>query len=331
MLSIIAYGVLLVEFVTLNDGETTKMVLNILNHIINGLFTFAAVLNLPVRIVRLKCLFMKRSIPFVRQISAVGNFLQLEKTSTNEEEAGSQLIFDHLSWGTQHIILQALLWNSLFQIINQVFRCVYYSYEMTVNLPGRILVNTFFPLAILASVIAALIQAVAESRFLKENSLRKKQSGCKKQLVEFWRCLWKVQTEGKMVLARQFNKRVPDGIRNIINNLSPRLVGDFGSWSESLEELQEALKESDSEVFAMSNELYPNQKQQFYAEPDLDVNVLSLGDGLQNQSRTFDMYKEYPLEQSDEDLGGHMNPEHDATEGMIIISLTSPIAPYSVV
>merc|ERR1719193_2054073 len=111
-----------------------------------------------------------------------------------------------------------------------------------------------------------------------------------------------------MVLAHQFNKRVPNGIRNMIIDLSPRLVGDFGSWSDSLEELQEALKESDSEVFAMSHEFDQSPKQQIYAEPDLDVNVLSLGDSFQTQSSTFDIYKEYPLEQSDEDLGGHMNP-----------------------
>jgi len=106
-----------------------------------------------------------------------------------------ELIFDRLEWNTKHLILQALLWNSLFQIINQVFRCIYYSYELANTYPGNIFVNVFFPLAILASVIAALTQAVAEKHFRERYSLGKEPNNFKKTLIEFWHNLWKDQTE----------------------------------------------------------------------------------------------------------------------------------------
>jgi len=191
------------------------------------LFTFAAVLNLPVRVLRLYRLYKIRNVPFVRQITDLLTFTNMARTSTLDVTAENQLIFDHLSWNIKCVILWALLWNSLFQIINQVFRCVYYSYDMTARLPGKIWVNTFFPLAIFASVVAALIQAVAENRFREENSLKKEPTGCKKHMIEFWYNLWKVQTEGEMEVARRFSQRVPgQGINGRYINLAARVMDD---------------------------------------------------------------------------------------------------------
>jgi len=51
--------------------------------------------------------------------------------------------------------------------------------------PGKLYVNLFFPLAILAGIIAAMIQAVAENRFREEHSLARKPNNCRKTLVEF--------------------------------------------------------------------------------------------------------------------------------------------------
>merc|ERR1719317_13842 len=156
--------------------------MNIAIQIVNALFSFAALLNLPVRCRRLCKLYKKwpedvgdyHSRQVTIELFNTGN-REFTSQSTEAWAWESELIFDRLRWSTKHIILQALLWNSLFQIINQVFRCVYYSYELTARLPGKIWVNTFFPLAILTSIVAALIQVVAENRFLRENSLRKKQ------------------------------------------------------------------------------------------------------------------------------------------------------------
>jgi len=327
VLSITAYGILLVGLLTLNDGETTKMVLNIVNHVINGLFTFAAVLNLPVRIVRLKRLFMNRNNSVVRKITIISNFFELERTTTEQDQAASQLIFDHLAWGTQHMILQALLWNSLFQIINQVFRCVYYSYEMTAKLPGKIWVNTFFPLALLASILAALIQAVAENRFLRENSLNKKQSNCKKNLVEFWHNLWKVQTEGEMALARKFDNHVPGLVRNSILDLDPRLLEEFIDYSGSLEELQEFDEKPNADSISIEQELDHKRERQRFKESNLGVHFLYLGCTSEKRSKIYDLDKELVRRQNNKMLSEQSKSGHDAvTEMTTIITLNSPIS-----
>lgn len=228
VLSIIVYGILLVEVLTLNDPETTEMIMNIVIHIINGLFTFAAVLNLPVRCVRLCKIYAKRSeIKFRRSVTVslfASRDTKLTTMSTEKWEEESALIFDRLSWCTQHTILQALLWNSLFQIINQVFRCIYYSWELSNTHPGNIFVNAFFPLAILASLIAAMIQAVAENRFRSRYSLGKKPNNCEKTLVEFWHNLWKMQTEGEVALAQQFDNTSTLNIHNKLVDLRQRTV-----------------------------------------------------------------------------------------------------------
>jgi len=327
VLSITAYGILLVGLLTLNDGETTKMVLNIVNHVINGLFTFAALLNLPVRIVRLKCLFMKRNKRVVRKITVLNDFFELERTTTDQDQAAYQLIFDHLSWRTQHMILQALLWNSLFQIINQVFRCVYYSYEMTATLPGKIWVNTFFPLALLASILAASIQAVAENRFLRENSLNKRQSYCKKNLVEFWHNLWKVQTEGEMALARKFDNHVPDLVRTSILDLDPRHVGEYLDFSGSLEEVQEFDEKPHSDNISIEKELDRKRERQRFKESTLGVHFLYLGCTPEKRSKIYDLDKELVRRQNNNILSKQLKSRHEAVEEMTtIITLNSPIS-----
>lgn len=323
MLSIVAYGILLVGLLTLNDGETTKMVLNLVNHVINGLFTFAAILNLPVRIVRLKCLFMERNNGVVRKITALNSLFELERTTTDQDQVTSQLIFDHLSWGTRHMILQALLWNSLFQIINQIFRCVYYSYEMSAKLPGKIWVNTFFPLALLASILAALIQAVAENRFLRENSLHKKQSNCKKNLVEFWHNLWKVQTEGEMALARKFDHHVPDLVRNSILDLDPRLLED---WAGSLQELMELDEKLHSDSISSENELDQKRERQRSKESYLGDHFLYLGCTSEKRSKIVDLDKELVRRQNNKVLREQSKVGHGVAKEMTtMIALTSRI------
>jgi len=190
--SIGLYSVLLVEILILHDTQTSQMIMNIVINVVNGLFTFAALLNLPVRCGRLRDLYGRRTDlkdqPLSRKLTTIffpsGDAMFISQT-TEEWDKESNLIFDRLAWRTQHLILQALLWNSLFQIINQVFRCIYYSYDLADKLPGKLYVNLFFPLAILAGIIAAMIQAVAENRFREEHSLRRKPNNCKKTLVEF--------------------------------------------------------------------------------------------------------------------------------------------------
>lgn len=244
VLGIGLYSVLLVEFLILHDTYTSQTIMNILIHIINGLFTFAAVLNMPVRLSRLRNLYQRRDDlkdkSFPRKITTI--FLPSAKPSfvsqsTQEWEKESELIFDYLAWGTQHLILQALLWNSIFQISNQVCRCIYYSYELSQTLPGLIYVNLFFPLAILSGIIAAMTQAVAENRFRDKNSMGKKPNNCKKTMVEFWHNLWKLQTDGKVALGDLDNSTLSLGLINLrkrtVVEPKPRIAGAVVSGDET--------------------------------------------------------------------------------------------------
>jgi len=184
VVNIIIYGLLLVEMVVLKDSETQEVYKNIFIQIITGLFTFTALANLPVRIKRFRDLFI---------VGGRRNSLVRRPTCSYKDE--SALIFDHLRWSTRHVIIQGLLWNCIFQLINQGTRCVYYSAVSAATVPGVIWVNVFFALSIIMALIAALTQAVAENRFRQEYSLEN-ETTCKKTCNELWHKLWRVQAEG---------------------------------------------------------------------------------------------------------------------------------------
>jgi len=239
VLSILFYGIILIGLLKIEDEEYTRMIQNISIQIVNGLFTFAAVLNLPVRLRRLCDLYstkitsstgptetddnpgVMRKVSLMLFPSGRDDFLT---QSTEAWEQESRFIFERLAWSTKHIIIQALLWNSLFQIINQVFRCIYYSYELADTYPGSMWVNVFFPLAILASVVAAMTQALAENRFREKHDLEKKPNDLKKTLKEFWYNLWKDQTEGQVDLAIKLNNKPPALARSPLLDLRKRTV-----------------------------------------------------------------------------------------------------------
>merc|ERR1719419_830788 len=235
ILSIGIYGVLLTGVFTLHNDKYSKTVMNFVIQIVNGLFTFAAIQNLPVRCRRLRKLWKEKpeSTDGVERKITIELFnsgkREFTTQSTEAWEREKDLIFDRLEWRTKHVILQALLWNSLFQIINQVFRCVYYSYELADTYPGNIFVNVFFPLAIAASLIAALTQALAENRFREKHSLGKKPNNCKKTLIEFWHNLWKDQTEGQKAFAEHTGNTPLEMMGSRLLDLRQRTVDPYNS------------------------------------------------------------------------------------------------------
>jgi len=189
VVNIIIYGMLLVEMVKLKDSKTQEVFKNIFIQIITGLFTFTAVANLPVRIKRFRDLFI---------VGGMRNSLVRRPTCSYKDE--SAFIFDHLRWSTRHVIIQGLLWNCIFQLINQGTRCVYYSAVSAAEVPGVIWVNVFFALSIIMALVAALTQAVAENKFRQEYSLEN-ETTCKKTCNELWHKLWRVQAEGVVGLV----------------------------------------------------------------------------------------------------------------------------------
>jgi len=284
VVSIGIYGVLLVKVVTWHDTETSHMIMNLVIQIVNVLFTLAAVLNLPVRCRRLYKLWKKRAVVRRTLRVSLSLFRSIDPLfvtqSTDAWEEESKLIFDRLELSTQHIILQALLWNSLFQIINQVFRCIYYSYELAHSHPGIIFVNTFFPLAILASIVAAFIQALAENRFRDKHSLSKRRNNIWKTMVEFWHNLWKVQTEAQVAIAQQFDKRSFSLIENPFLNLKQREV-DLNNIIGELEQYDDDTNKTESD---MNNDIcikYPEKK---IGIDEMTLNEIDISEVLGNKT-----------------------------------------------
>jgi len=204
VVNIIIYGMLLIGMVKLKDSETQEVYKNIFIQIITGLFTFTALANLPVRIKRFRDLFI---------VGGRRNSLERRPTCSYKDE--SSFIFDHLKWRTRHIIIQGLLWNCIFQLINQGTRCVYYSAVSAATLPGVIWVNVFFALSIIMALVAALTQAVAENRFRQVYSMHN-ETTCKKTFTELWHKLWKVQAETIVGLAQKAQDHDESGPSNLV-------------------------------------------------------------------------------------------------------------------
>lgn len=244
VLSIGIYGLLLVGIVTLEDNETLELYKNIFIQIINGLFTFTALANLPVRIQRFRMLYI---------VGGRKNSNSHMRKPSHAYADESALIFDHLDWSTRHLIIQGLLWNCIFQLINQVTRIAYYSAESASEVPGVIWVNVFFPLSILMALIAALVQAIAENRFRQVFSLEK-ETTCKKTLTGLWYKLIKDQTEAYVGFANNCDdktSKLPRAVFEQIANLKEKEVSDDARLSitaKRLEGMQAIECDNDVEV-----------------------------------------------------------------------------------
>jgi len=228
VLNIFLYGLLLVGIWQLEDKEAENVYMNIFMQIICGLFTFTALANLPVRIKRYKDLY---------KIGGRDSFMRKPAGRYRDESA---LIFDHLKWRTRYIIIQGLLWNCIFQLLNQGTRCVYYSAVSAAEFPGVIWVNVFFALSILSALVAALTQAIAENRFRQQFSL-KNETTCWKTLKEMWYKLWKVQAEAymrfastalKVEEARSDSLLSPGIIKSVLDNLDEKEIPHDQNFSK---------------------------------------------------------------------------------------------------
>jgi len=222
VINILLYGLLLVNIWRLQDQETQEVYKNIFIQIITGLFTFTALANLPVRIKRYRDLY---------NVGGRDSFMRKPTCQYRDESA---LIFDHLEWRTRYIIIQGLLWNCIFQLINQGTRCIYYSAVSAADFPGVIWVNVFFALSILMALVAALTQAMAENRFRQQFSLEN-ETTCWKTFKEMWYKLWRVQAEAYVGFASKALRNddvlsvavvSPGIIKSVLNKLDAREVPD---------------------------------------------------------------------------------------------------------
>jgi len=218
--SIVLYGLLWVKLVF--PGASNDMLRNIVIHIINGLFTFQALLNLPHRTKGLQEFNSKKddratTAPTNEEEQTSLDLEQCDKLSSSDNQFNSEsrpilskptemsgIYADEeenevkLSRTTEHIILQALLWNSLFQIINQVFRCYYYTFEASHAMPGELLVNLFWPLSFLAIIVAGVLQTHYKT---KGETLRERSHTL--NFTTFLETISKDQVRGTIVLSRK--------------------------------------------------------------------------------------------------------------------------------
>jgi len=185
------FFMLLVKWIKLSDKHQQDKWLNITVQILCGLFTYTALINLPIRMRRLFRLFDDGC-------AAVGR-------RAVRGESTSQEIFDYLSWGNRFIIIQMLVWNCITQLINQATRIIWYSAELSNSPPGVYMVNIFFALSALFAILAALWEAVATSRLRKKGMGPEveREDEVKKFLASLWAKIRKTQTEGTLTLERR--------------------------------------------------------------------------------------------------------------------------------
>jgi len=183
------FFMLLVRMIVLDTEELQQTWLNNTIQLLCALFTYTALINFPPRMRRLVRLYGDRC-------ENIGNReIRGISTSTN--------IFDYLSWQRQHFIVQNLVWNCLFQFVNQVTRIVYWSVELATTFPGTVWVNLFFALSMICAFIAALCEALG-ARTLRKNDqgpVEEVEDAVILFLKNFWKKLWGVQSEGIKLAA----------------------------------------------------------------------------------------------------------------------------------
>jgi len=254
VMNIILYGLLLLMIVKLKDHETQEVYKNIFMQIICGLFTFTALANLPVRLQRFHHLYVEgmRKGSIVRRPTAV----------FADEPI---YIFDNLHWSTRHWIIQGLLWNCIFQLINQAMRCVYYDWRSASELPGAVWVNVFFALSFLMALMASILQAVAEENFKRVHKIEAETNW----LVELWNKLWKVQTEAYLGLNESWEDKsnFPAELHKQVNNME----GGQVIYSNVLDEVEQSGDSREE-----SDDIYPDFTEDLQSPIQMSRRVIEL-------------------------------------------------------
>lgn len=124
------------------DCNPRNDIYNISVQILNGLFTYMATVSMPWR-----CTNWMHTVgwscPHRRKNDPGFDLYGLPTRS----------LWFHLPLRQRGLILFVLIWNCLFQYINQAMRIVYWSYDLQATHPGNIHTNVFFAASFLAAGI----------------------------------------------------------------------------------------------------------------------------------------------------------------------------------
>lgn len=198
------FFMLLVRMIVLDTEEAQQTWLNNTIQLLCALFTYTALINLPPRIRRLVRLYGDRC-------ENVGK-REIRGSSVSKN------IFEYISWNRRHLIIQNLVWNCLFQILNQAMRIEYWSVELSTTWPGTLWVNIFFGASMLCALVAALLETLSARTLRKRNQgpIEEDENAIVVFLKSFWNKLWGVQSEGiKLAAHRRAIRNDPPGNRQI--------------------------------------------------------------------------------------------------------------------
>jgi hypothetical protein len=134
------FFLLLVGWLSLGSTNLNNKWMNLSIQVLNVLFTYISVYNLPGRVQCFRKLLNNK----------------WERTRDMDD------IFNHLTWKQRVGIIVLLLLNCMTQFVNQGFRCAYYSFELSTEHVWE--VNTFFALSFGTAIWAAIWEGLEERK-----------------------------------------------------------------------------------------------------------------------------------------------------------------------
>jgi hypothetical protein len=134
------FFLLLVGWLDLGSTDLNNKWLNLSIQALNVLFTYISIFNLPARAQRFRELCDEEC----------------------ERQRDMEDIFNHLTWRQRVAIIVLLLLNCITQFINQGFRCIYYTFELSAEHVWQC--NTFFALSFGTAIFAAIWEGLEERK-----------------------------------------------------------------------------------------------------------------------------------------------------------------------
>jgi len=92
------------------------------------------------------------------------------ETRSLMQESYDPASFYHIDWTNRLIITSLLLTSALAQFVNQVFHCIYDTYDEAMTWPGSLWDNLFFGLSLVTMLLGIILEACYDSSVRKSKS-----------------------------------------------------------------------------------------------------------------------------------------------------------------
>ena len=162
--------------------EPRNTIYNVSVQIWNGLFTYMATVSMPWRCANF--------------LHSTGWHLPRRKNEPGYDLYGlpTRDIWFHVPRRKRIHVLFFLIWNCLFQYVNQGMRIVYWSYELQSEFPGNLMVNVFFGSSFIAAGIGGILMIIYTGQTRRENP-GKFDPGPKELLHAWWKTYIRRETD----------------------------------------------------------------------------------------------------------------------------------------